>query len=44
MAYLIKRYANRKLYDTRTKRYLTLDEVAVLVRAGEEVRVEEADS
>ena len=44
MAYVIKRYANRKLYDTRTKRYLTLDEVAVLVRAGEEVRVEDADS
>jgi polyhydroxyalkanoate synthesis repressor PhaR len=44
MAYLIKRYANRKLYDTRTKRYLTLDEVAVLVRAGEDVRVEDADS
>ena len=34
MAYVIKRYANRKLYDTRTKRYLTLDEVAVIVRAG----------
>ena len=44
MAYVIKRYANRKLYDTRTKRYLTLDEVAVLVRAGEDVRVEDADS
>lgn len=44
MAYVIKRYANRKLYDTRTKRYLTLDEIAVLVRAGEDVRVEDADS
>jgi polyhydroxyalkanoate synthesis repressor PhaR len=44
MPYVIKRYANRKLYDTRTKRYLTLDEVAVLVRAGEDVRVEDADS
>lgn len=44
MPYTIKRYANRKLYDTRTKRYLTLEEVGVLVRAGEDVRVEDADS
>jgi polyhydroxyalkanoate synthesis repressor PhaR len=44
MPYVIKRYANRKLYDTRTKRYLTLDEIAVLVRAGEDVRVEDADT
>ena len=44
MAYVVKRYANRKLYDTRTKRYLTLEEVAVLVRSGEDVRVEDADS
>jgi polyhydroxyalkanoate synthesis repressor PhaR len=44
MAYVIKRYSARKLYDTRTKRYLTLDEVATLVRAGEEVKVEDADT
>jgi polyhydroxyalkanoate synthesis repressor PhaR len=44
MAYVIKRYANRKLYDTQSKRYLTLDEVAILVRAGEEVQVVDADS
>lgn len=44
MAYVIKRYANRKLYDTRTKRYLTLDEVGVLVRAGEDIHVEDADT
>lgn len=44
MPYVIKRYANRKLYDTRTKRYLTLDEVGVLVRAGEDVKVEDADT
>jgi len=44
MAYVIKRYANRKLYDTQSKRYLTLDEVAILVRAGEEVHVVDADS
>ncbi len=44
MPYTIKRYANRKLYDTRTKRYLTLEEVGVLVKAGEDVRVEDADT
>jgi polyhydroxyalkanoate synthesis repressor PhaR len=35
----IKRYSNRKLYDTRNKRYITLGEIAKLVRAGEDVRV-----
>src|SRR5262245_24546301 len=44
MAYVIKRYANRKLYDMQSKRYLTLDEVAILIRAGEEVQVVDADS
>ncbi len=44
MTYTIKRYANRKLYDTRTKRYLTLEEVGVLVKVGEDIRVEDADS
>jgi polyhydroxyalkanoate synthesis repressor PhaR len=36
---VIKRYPNRKLYDTDTKRYVTLDEVAEMVRLGEEVQV-----
>lgn len=44
MPYTIKRYANRKLYDTRSKRYLTLEEVGVLVKVGEDVRVEDADT
>ncbi|HPH95705.1 MAG TPA: polyhydroxyalkanoate synthesis regulator DNA-binding domain-containing protein [Anaerolineaceae bacterium] len=35
----IKRYTNRKLYDSRGRRYITLDEIAGLVRNGEEVRV-----
>lgn len=38
-ARLIKRYANRKMYDTERSRYVTLTEVAELVRAGEDVRV-----
>ena len=36
---LIKRYANRKMYDTERSRYVTLIEVAELVRAGEDVKV-----
>lgn len=35
----IKRYANRKLYDTDAKRYVTLDAIAELIRQGQEVRV-----
>lgn len=35
----IKRYPNRKLYDTEAKRYITLNEIAALIRAGEEVVV-----
>ena len=36
---VIKRYANRKLYDTDAKRYVTLDDLAAFIRAGDEVRV-----
>ena len=36
---LIKRYENRKLYDTRARRYVTLDGIAHLVVLGEDVRV-----
>src|ERR1041384_359911 len=36
-----KRYANRKLYDTRDSRYVTLDHIAAMVRAGDDVRVVE---
>ena len=35
----IKRYANRKLYDTKTKKYITLDKIAELLKAGKEVSV-----
>jgi polyhydroxyalkanoate synthesis repressor PhaR len=38
-ARVIKRYANRKLYDTRDSRYVTLDRIAELVRNGEDVKV-----
>jgi polyhydroxyalkanoate synthesis repressor PhaR len=36
---LIKRYGNRKLYDTSESRYITLDEIARLVRSGSDVKV-----
>jgi polyhydroxyalkanoate synthesis repressor PhaR len=36
---VVKRYANRKLYDTDAKRYVTLDVIAELIRRGHEVSV-----
>jgi polyhydroxyalkanoate synthesis repressor PhaR len=36
---VIKRYSNRKLYDTTDSKYVTLLELAELIRAGEEVQV-----
>ena len=37
--HLIKKYANRKLYDTRASRYITLEGIAELVRDGHEIKV-----
>lgn len=39
MSILIKRYANRKLYNTKSSRYITLKGIAELLDEGEEVRV-----
>lgn len=36
---IIKRYANRKLYDMSASCYITHEEIASLVRRGEEVRI-----
>jgi polyhydroxyalkanoate synthesis repressor PhaR len=36
---VIKRYPNRKLYDTEAKRYITLDGIAALIRQGDDVIV-----
>jgi polyhydroxyalkanoate synthesis repressor PhaR len=36
---VIKRYANRKLYDMSQSCYITHDEIANLLREGEEVRI-----
>lgn len=36
---VIKRYSNRKLYDTKDSRYVTLLQIAEMVRDGEEVQI-----
>jgi polyhydroxyalkanoate synthesis repressor PhaR len=36
---VIKRYTNRKLYDTVESRYVTLDEIAAMIKEGVEVRI-----
>ena len=36
---IIKRYTNRKLYDTVESRYVTLDEIAQMIKAGAEVKI-----
>lgn len=36
---VIKRYSNRKLYDTDSKRYVTLEDLAEFVRRGDNVQV-----
>ena len=35
----IKRYPNRKLYDTEAKRYVTLDSIALMIQHGRDVQV-----
>ena len=35
----IKRYSNRKLYDTHDSHYVTLQQIATLIRNGDEIRV-----
>jgi polyhydroxyalkanoate synthesis repressor PhaR len=38
---IIKRYPNRKLYDTEAKQYITLDGIAELIRDGQEVQIQD---
>ncbi|HEX9097855.1 MAG TPA: polyhydroxyalkanoate synthesis regulator DNA-binding domain-containing protein [Candidatus Dormibacteraeota bacterium] len=42
--HLIKKYANRKLYDTHTSKYITLEGIAELVRDGHEIHVVDRDT
>jgi polyhydroxyalkanoate synthesis repressor PhaR len=39
---VIKKYENRRLYDTSNSRYINLDEIAQLIREGREVQVVDA--
>jgi polyhydroxyalkanoate synthesis repressor PhaR len=39
---VIKKYGNRRLYDTAGSRYVNLDDLAAHIRAGREVRVVDA--
>ncbi len=38
-AKVIKRYANRKLYDTERSCYVTLDEISQMIKEGDDVKV-----
>jgi len=38
----LKKYANRRLYDTESSVYVTLHEVAAIIRQGREIRVVDA--
>ena len=39
---IIKKYGNRRLYDTSGSRYVNLDEIAALIRKGVQVQVVDA--
>jgi polyhydroxyalkanoate synthesis repressor PhaR len=39
---VIKKYGNRRLYDTVASRYVNLDDVAALIREGKDVKVVDA--
>src|SRR5438045_1878992 len=41
---IVKRYANRKLYDTQRSRYVTLEQIAEMIRAGEDVKIVDNNS
>lgn len=41
---IIKKYGNRRLYDSTHSRYINLDDIAALIRKGHDVKVLEAKS
>lgn len=41
---IIKKYANRRLYDTESSSYITLDHLSAMTRAGREFKVVDAKS
>ena len=40
----IKKYSNRRLYDSTNKSYVTLDDIASLIREGSEIKVIDSQS
>ncbi len=40
----IKKYSNRRLYDSTNKRYVTLEDIATLIREGSEIKVLDSQS
>jgi polyhydroxyalkanoate synthesis repressor PhaR len=41
---VIKRYTNRKLYDTQRSRYVTLEQIADMIRSGDDVKIVDNNS
>lgn len=41
---VIKKYPNRRLYDTSASRYINLEDIAVFIRQGKDVQVVDAQS
>lgn len=41
---ILKKYSNRRLYDTRNSCYVTLEDVATMIRSGEQVQIQDASS
>ena len=41
---VIKKYGNRRLYDTSDSRYVTLDELATKIRSGSDLRIVDAQT
>src|SRR5262249_13724890 len=41
---VVKRYANRKLYDTQRSRYVTLEQIADMIRSGDDVKIVDNNS
>lgn len=41
---LVKKYGNRRLYDTSDSRYVTLDELAAKIRSGADLRIVDAQN
>lgn len=39
---MLKKYSNRRLYDTRNSRYATLEDVSTMIRSGEQVQIQDA--